>query len=182
MEFQLGFEQISGQHSGANIAHVLMEVLIRYEIDDGRLLGITTDNASSNYVTSACLQNALEIVGVTWPAANNHMPCIAHVIQLSLGAFMKELKITGRESYYQEEERDQLKKDKKGRSRIERFNDMPRGFKKIVEKVCKDCQALFPFPTTLLRSILQRLDVSPFGRALYVFDDAYTSLTSLIHL
>lgn len=154
VEIQLGFEQIPGDHSGANIANVLMGVLTRYEIDDGRLLGITTDNASSNYVTSACLQDALAIVGVIWPAANNHMPCMAHVIQLSLGAFMKELKITGRESYYQEEERDQLKKDRQGNSRIQKFIDMPRGFKKIVEKVCQAPFAVYCLPLFFPRCTL----------------------------
>jgi len=35
-----------GQHTGARLALVLKDALDRFELTDGRLLGITTDNAS----------------------------------------------------------------------------------------------------------------------------------------
>jgi len=38
-----------GQHTGARLAVHLKDVLERFELTDGRLLGITTDNASSKY-------------------------------------------------------------------------------------------------------------------------------------
>jgi hypothetical protein len=38
-----------GQHAGAKLAVHLKDVLDRFEFTDGRLLGITTDNAPSNY-------------------------------------------------------------------------------------------------------------------------------------
>lgn len=137
-EVQLGFEQIHGDHNGQNLAAVIMDVLHRYKIDDGRLLGITTDNASSNFTTSDSLQAALKIVGVKWSAFNNHMPCMAHVIQLSLGAFMKELKITGRAKFYAEQAFRQEETEQGKKSKIQKFLELPKGFAKIVEKVCKD--------------------------------------------
>ena len=76
-EMQLGFEQIQGEHNGENLAAVIMDVLHRYRIDDGRHLGITTDNTSSNFTTSDSLQVALKLIGVKWSAWNNHMPCMA---------------------------------------------------------------------------------------------------------
>ena len=134
-EIQLGFEQIQGEHNGENLAAVIMDVLHRYMIDDGRLLGITTDNASSNFTTSDSLQAALNLIGVKWSAWNNHMPCMAHVIQLSLGAFMKELKIGGREKFYVEQVFRQEDSEGGKKSKIEKFLDLPKGFGKIVEKV-----------------------------------------------
>jgi len=66
-------------------------VLDHFELTDGRLLGITTDNASSNYSMTRELQSTLEASGIEWPALRNHIPCMAHVIQLALGAFMSSL-------------------------------------------------------------------------------------------
>jgi len=37
------------------------------------------------------LQSTLEACGIEWPALWNHIPCMAHVIQLALGAFMSSL-------------------------------------------------------------------------------------------
>ena len=141
-EVQLGFDQIFGDHSGENMAHVVMGVLKRYNIDNDRFLGMMSDNMSSNFTMSAGIERAMAIMGHQWSSANNHMPCMAHVIQLALGAFMSKLQIAGRESYYQEEQRDQLVEVEglgpggRGKmSRIERFKLMPKGFKKTIEKV-----------------------------------------------
>jgi hypothetical protein len=41
------------------------------------------------------LQSTLEASGIEWPALRNHIPCMAHVIQLALGAFMNSLGIKG---------------------------------------------------------------------------------------
>jgi hypothetical protein len=42
------------------------------------------------------LQSTLEASGIEWPAQRNHVPCMAHVIQLAFGAFMTSLSVTGR--------------------------------------------------------------------------------------
>jgi len=69
----------------------LNDVLDRVELTDGCLLGITTDNASSNYPMTCEQQSTLEASGIEWPALMNHIPYMAHVIQLALGAFMSRL-------------------------------------------------------------------------------------------
>ena len=49
-----------GQHSGARLAVNLKDVLDRFELTDGRLRGIKTENASSNYLMTRELQSTLE--------------------------------------------------------------------------------------------------------------------------
>jgi len=98
---------VKGQHTGARLAVHLKDMLNRSELTDGRLLGITTDNAFSNYSMTRELQSTLEASGFEWPALRNHIPCKAHVIQLALGAFMSSLGVTGRTKSWEAHERDQ---------------------------------------------------------------------------
>jgi hypothetical protein len=126
----------------------LKDVLDRFELTDGSLLGITTDNASSNYSMTRKLQSTLEASGIEWPALRNHIPCMAHVIQLALGAFMSSLGVKGRTKSWEAQERDQpfgenesidigksqrLRKD--GNGRINKVSAMKPGLGKIIEKV-----------------------------------------------
>jgi len=53
------------------------------------------------------LQTTLEASGIEWPALRNHIPCMAHAIQLSLGAFMSSLSVKGRTKSWEAHERDQ---------------------------------------------------------------------------
>jgi hypothetical protein len=85
----------------------LKDVLDRFELTDGRLLGIATDNASSNNLMTRELQSTLEASGIEWPAYRNHIPCMAHVIQLALGAFMSCLGVTGSTKSWEAHEHDQ---------------------------------------------------------------------------
>jgi len=85
----------------------LKDVLDRFELTDGRLLGITTDNASSNYLMTRELQSTLEASGIEWPTLRNHIPCMAHVIQLALGVFMSNLGVKGRTTSWEAHEHDQ---------------------------------------------------------------------------
>jgi len=71
-------------------------VLHRFELTDGHLLGITTDDASSNYSMKHNLQLTLEASGIEWPSLRNCIPCMAHVIQLAVGAVMSSLGAEGR--------------------------------------------------------------------------------------
>jgi hypothetical protein len=73
----------------------LKNVLDLDERTDGRLLGSTTDNDSWNYSMTCELQSTLEASGIEWLALRNHIPCMAHVIQLALGAFMSSLGVNG---------------------------------------------------------------------------------------
>jgi len=82
-------------------------MLDRFELTNGRLLGIVTDNASSNYSMTRELQSTLEASGIEWPAVRNHIPCMAHVIQLAIGEFMSSLGEKGRTKSWEVHERDQ---------------------------------------------------------------------------
>jgi len=126
----------------------LKEVLDHFELTVGRLLGITTDNASSHYSMPRELQTTLEASGIEWPALRNHIPCMAHVIQLSLGAFMSSLGVKGRTKSWEAHERDQQfgenvttdigksqRLQKEGNARINKVSAMRPGLAKIIEKV-----------------------------------------------
>jgi len=62
-----------GQHSGARLAEHWKEVLDRFELTDGCLLAIMTDNSSSNYSMTRKLQSTPEASGIEWPAERNHI-------------------------------------------------------------------------------------------------------------
>ena len=112
----------------------------RFGLTDGRVLGITTDNASSNYAMVKELQRSLKAMEVDWSAAQNHIPCMAHVIQLALAAFMKSLGIQGRNRSWEDGVRDALTeeqggKKKMGGCRIAKIEILKAEFNKIIEKV-----------------------------------------------
>jgi len=112
------------------------------------LLGIPTDNASSNYSITCELQSTLEASGIEWPALRNHIPCMAHIIQLALGAFMSSLGVKGCTKSWEAHERDQQfgenesidieqsqRLRKEGNTRINKVSAMRPGLAKIIEKV-----------------------------------------------
>jgi len=123
-------------------------VLDNFELTDGRLLGITTDHASSNSSITRELQLSLEASGIEWLALSNHIPCMAHVIQLALGAFMSSLGVKGRTKSWEAHERDQQFGEnesidigksqslrKEGNASINKVSAMKPGLAKIIEKV-----------------------------------------------
>lgn len=104
----LGFEMLEGKHSGDNLAVVVMAVLKKYGIQN-RLFAITTDNASNNNTMSAALEDildndyedyerspelanaisdAISQTAVVWDSQTLHIPCLAHVVQLVVNAFI----------------------------------------------------------------------------------------------
>jgi hypothetical protein len=126
----------------------LKNVLDRFELTDGRLLGNTMDNASSNNSMRRELQSTLEASGIEWPALRNHIPCMAHVIQLTLGAFMSSLGVKGLTKSWEAHERDQQfgenesidigkseRLRKEGNARINKVSAMRPGLANIIEKV-----------------------------------------------
>jgi hypothetical protein len=82
-------------------------VLDYFELTDGCWLGITTGNAASNYSMTRELKSTLEASGIEWHVLRNHIPCMAHVIQLALGAFMSSLSVEGHTKSWEAYERDQ---------------------------------------------------------------------------
>jgi len=126
----------------------LNEVLDHFELTDGHLLGITTDNASSNNSMTRELKSTLEASGIDWPALRNHIPCMAHVIQLALGAFISGLGVKGCTRSWEAHERVQhfgenesmdigtsQRLRKKGNARISNVSAIKPGLAKIIEKV-----------------------------------------------
>jgi hypothetical protein len=85
----------------------LKEVLDWFGLTGGRLLGITTDNASSNYWMTWGVATTFETSGIEWHALQTHIPCMAHVIQLALTVFMSSLGVKGRTMSWEAHERDQ---------------------------------------------------------------------------
>ena len=137
-----------GQHTGARLTVHLNEVFECFKLTDGGLLGITTDNASSKYSMTPELQSTLEASGIEWPTLRNHIPCMAQVIQLPLGAFMSSLGVKRRTKSWEAHEHNQpfgeneimnigksQRLRKEGNARINMVSAMRPGLAKIIEKV-----------------------------------------------
>jgi len=95
-----------GQHTGARLAMHFKDVVDSSELTIGRLLVITTDNASSKSSMTPEVQSTLEAPSIKWTALRNHLCCLAHIIQLALGAFMSRLGVKGSTRSWEAHERD----------------------------------------------------------------------------
>jgi hypothetical protein len=126
----------------------LKDLLDRFELTDGRLLRIMTDNATSNYLMTCELQSTLDASGIQWPALRNHIQCMAHVKQLALHAFMSSLGVKGRTKSWEAHERDQQfgenesidigksqRLRKEGNAGINKVLAIKPGLAKIIEEV-----------------------------------------------
>jgi len=124
-------------------------VLDRFELSDGHVRHSRTDNASSNHSITRELHSTLESSGIQCSAWRNHIPCMAHVIQLALGAFMSSLGVRGRCKFWEPHEHDKQfgenesmdigksqRLRKEGNARINKVSAMGPGLAKIIEKVC----------------------------------------------
>jgi len=65
---------VKGQHPGARLGVHSKDVLDCFELTDGNLLGITTDNAAANYGMTLVLQSTHEASPIQWPALRDHIP------------------------------------------------------------------------------------------------------------
>lgn len=90
-EVLLGFEPLSGKHSGINLSAVVLEILQRYNIQD-RILAITTDNASNNSKLVSALDESIQSLSLDPETTVIRVPCMAHVIQLSLKQLLGQMK------------------------------------------------------------------------------------------
>lgn len=81
----LGFEPLEGTHTGENLALALCAVIDRHRIKD-QILAITTDNASNNKTMFDKVQRTYPDISIV------HIPCMAHVIQLSLNELLHRIK------------------------------------------------------------------------------------------
>jgi len=124
-EVLIAFEEIRGSHTGANMAGIINDVLARYRIQD-RILGFTTDRARNNRTLTEALNNAWSLLLVEWCQLENHIPCMAPVVQLILWAFMSSIKVKSRDGHM-------LSDFKAGY--IEKLMRLDNSFHKTVEKV-----------------------------------------------
>ena len=62
-EVLIGFKEIRGSHTGANMAGIINDVLARYAIKNG-ILGFTTDSASNKRRLTEALNNAWSLLSV----------------------------------------------------------------------------------------------------------------------
>jgi len=85
-EVLLGFKPLYGTHSGANLSNVLLQTLIEHKLE-ARVFGLTTDNASNNKTLFDSLQQGLSDNTIIV-----RIPCLAHVIQLSLNQLLDRIK------------------------------------------------------------------------------------------
>jgi len=94
------------------------------------------------------LQSTFEASAIHWPALRNHIPCMVHITQLALGAFMSSLGVNGRNKSWEAHERDQQFGEnesihigksqglrKEGNARIDKVSAMEPGLAKRIENV-----------------------------------------------
>ena len=107
------------------MAGIINKVLAEYGIQD-RILGFTTDSASNNKTLTQALNNTLGSLSIEWSLVENHIPCMAHVVQLILGAFMSSIKVKSKDGHMPSG----FKADY-----IDKVMRLDNGFHKTIEKV-----------------------------------------------
>jgi hypothetical protein len=78
-EVLLGFEPLSGSHTGVNLSDIVLKILQQHKITD-RVLTVTTDNASNNNTMVASIQESLQVLELSSSSTIVRIPCIAHII------------------------------------------------------------------------------------------------------
>ena len=92
-EILLGFQPLSGSHTGVNLSEVVLKLLQQHKIAD-RVLAVTTDNASNNKTMISSIRESLQSLELNNGSTIVRVPCIAHVIQLSLNDLLGKMKAT----------------------------------------------------------------------------------------
>jgi hypothetical protein len=91
-EALLGFEPLSGQHTGRNLAEVVEAVLARHDLTQ-RLLVVTSDNASNNDTMRSTLESSFSSQNVSWNANMMKCSCLAHVPNLASKSLLNDMHI-----------------------------------------------------------------------------------------
>ncbi|KAJ5267276.1 hypothetical protein N7478_010084 [Penicillium angulare] len=91
-EVLLGFEHLHGSHTGENLSKTVTQLLADHGISD-RVLSVTTDNATNNNTLMTGVQDTLQAqCSRRSDPLIFRVPCIVHVIQLSLTELLGKLK------------------------------------------------------------------------------------------
>lgn len=89
----LAFHTLEGAHTGENLAKYVFETLTDFGLLEN-LFCITTDNASNNKtMITKLFEDIYVATGVQHNEKHQHISCLAHVINLVVGAFLKNLKV-----------------------------------------------------------------------------------------
>ena len=91
-EILLGFEPLDGAHSGINLSGMLMDIFRKLDITD-RVLAITSDNAPNNTTLVQAVQDSIDSLELPNNPVVVRIPCLAHVIQLSLRELLGSVKV-----------------------------------------------------------------------------------------
>jgi len=138
----------SPQHTGTWLAIYLKEDLDQFELTDGHLLGIMSGNTGWNYSMTQELQSTLEASGIHQHVMRIHIPCMAHISKLGLGAVMSSVGENGCTKSWEAYERNQQfgenectdignsqRLRNEGNARINKVSAMRPDLAKIIEKV-----------------------------------------------
>jgi hypothetical protein len=93
-EILLGFELLHGRHTGEHLASYVYDLLVDFALKS-KLFCVTTDNATNNYTLTSSLESRLEDDddAIVFDASEQHIPCVAHVLNLAVQTFLRNLKI-----------------------------------------------------------------------------------------
>jgi hAT family C-terminal dimerisation region len=86
----LDFVEFRSPHTGKRMADLVFDTLQYYGLVD-KLFCVTTDNASNNGTMAKFLSEGLRRLGVFWDHETRHVPCLAHIINLVVQAFLVSL-------------------------------------------------------------------------------------------
>ena len=89
-EVLLGFEHLHGSHTGGNLSKTVIQILQQHGVAN-RVLSVTTDNATTNNTMMTSVQETVQSLGLS-DTSIFRVPCIAHVIQLSLNQLLGKMK------------------------------------------------------------------------------------------
>jgi hypothetical protein len=89
-EVLLGFEHIQGSHAGTHLSDTVLRIFQEHSITN-RVLSITTDNASNNNTMIQGVQEMVQSQALC-DTSVFRVPCIVHVMQLSLKDLLGKIK------------------------------------------------------------------------------------------
>ncbi len=91
-EVLIGFESVSGSHTGQNLAAVVKQVLQHQNLTH-RLLAVTSDNASNNNTMAKSLASWHSSQQLPWNPSAMRIRGLVHILQLSAKALLSDLNL-----------------------------------------------------------------------------------------
>ncbi|CAB5157831.1 unnamed protein product [Rhizophagus irregularis] len=91
-EILIDFCKLSGPHSGENLHEVFVKCCVDMRILT-KIMACTTDNASNNDTLMKALEKTCKDRNIEFTAYNNHIQCLAHIINLAAQDALSTLKV-----------------------------------------------------------------------------------------